>query len=133
MPWAPAEVEHARALGKSTDPAVKIARRDARSWRRLTRRRAIMEAADAVAANAAHSAYMNKELTGCGYTGNQEAAPPCCLKHDWPDRFSNLGNCTKSHRQLEGHLAGIRGHYAGTKTTECLRCRRAFSGARRHR
>ncbi len=88
----------AGSLGKSTDPAVKIALRDA----------LIVEAADDAAdvpgANAAHAACMKKELTGRGYTSTQEAALPYCVKHDWPDPFSSLGNCIKNHGRLEGAL-----------------------------
>ena len=88
----------AGSLGKSTDPAVKVALRGA----------LIIEAADDAAgvpgANAAHSACMKKELSGRGYTANQEAALPYCAKHDWPDPFTNLGSCVKNHGQLEGAL-----------------------------
>jgi hypothetical protein len=88
----------AGSLGKSTDPAVKIALRDA----------LIIEAADDAAnvpgANAAHAACMKKELDGRGYSANQEAALPYCVKHDWPDPFSNLGSCIHNHGRLEGAL-----------------------------
>ena len=88
----------AGSLGKSTDPQVKIALRDA----------LIVEAADDAAgvpgANAAHSECMKKELSTRGYTGAQEAALPYCVKHDWPDPFTSLGQCVQSHGRLEGAI-----------------------------
>jgi hypothetical protein len=88
----------AGSLGKSTDPAVKIALRDA----------LIVEAADDAAgvpgSNAAHSDCIRKDLSGRGYTAAQEAALPYCVKHDWPDPFTSLGTCVQSHGRLESQL-----------------------------
>ncbi|HEY9157026.1 hypothetical protein [Candidatus Binatus sp.] len=88
----------AGALGKSEDPAVKIALRDA----------LIAEAADDAAAvagsNKAHSDCIRKDLTSRGYTDNDMAALPYCVKHDWPSPFDSLGVCVKSHSRLEGVL-----------------------------
>ncbi len=88
----------AGSLGKSTDPQVKIALRDA----------LIVEAADDAAgvpgANAAHSECMKKELSTRGYSAAQEAALPYCVKHDWPDPFTSLGQCVQSHGRLEGAI-----------------------------
>ncbi|HUO68507.1 MAG TPA: hypothetical protein VMV37_13275 [Gammaproteobacteria bacterium] len=88
----------AGSLGKSSDPAVKIALRDA----------LIVEAADDAAgvpgANASHSECMKKELSGRGYSAAQEAALPYCVKHDWPDPFTSLGQCVQSHGRLEGAM-----------------------------
>jgi hypothetical protein len=88
----------AGSLGKSEDPQVKIALRDA----------LITEAADDAAAvagsNKAHSACIRKELTSRGYTDNDMASLPYCLKHDWPDPFTGLGVCVNNHSRLEGVL-----------------------------
>jgi hypothetical protein len=88
----------AGSLGKSTDPQVKIALRDA----------LITEAADDAAgvagANQPHSDCMKKDLSTRGYTDNNMAALPYCVKHDWPDPFTSLGLCVKNHSQLEGVL-----------------------------
>ena len=88
----------AGSLGKSEDPAVKIALRDA----------LIAEAADDAAAvagsNKAHSECIRKDLTSRGYTDNDMAALPYCVKHDWPSPFDSLGVCVKSHSRLEGAL-----------------------------
>jgi hypothetical protein len=86
----------AGALGKSEDPQVKIELRDA----------LITEAADDAAgvagSNKAHSDCLKKDLTSRGYTDNDMAALPYCVKHDWPDPFTSLGNCVKNHSRLEG-------------------------------
>jgi hypothetical protein len=86
----------AGSLGKSSDPQVKIALRDA----------LITEAADDAAgvagANQPHSDCMKKDLSARGYTDNDMAALPYCVKHDWPDPFTSLGLCVKNHSQLEG-------------------------------
>ena len=88
----------AGALGKSTDPQVKIALRNA----------LITEAADDAAgvagANQAHGDCMKKDLSARGYSDTDMAALPYCVKHDWPDPFTSLGTCVKSHSQLEGLL-----------------------------
>jgi hypothetical protein len=88
----------AGSLGKSEDPQVRIELRDA----------LITEAADDAAAvagsNKAHSDCMKKDLSTRGYTDNDMAALPYCVKHDWPDPFTSLGQCVKSHSRLEGAL-----------------------------
>ena len=88
----------AGSLGKSDDPQVKIALRNA----------LITEAADDAAgvagSNKAHSDCLKKDLSARGYSVNDMAALPYCVKHDWPDPFTNLGQCVKSHSRLEGAL-----------------------------
>ncbi|HLX03910.1 MAG TPA: hypothetical protein VKR28_00185 [Candidatus Binatus sp.] len=88
----------AGSLGKSTDPQVKIELRDA----------LITEAADDAAgvagANQVHSDCMKKDLSARGYSDTDMAALPYCVKHDWPDPFTSLGTCVKSHSRLEGAL-----------------------------
>jgi hypothetical protein len=88
----------AGSLGKSDDPQVKIALRDA----------LITEAADDAAgvagSNKAHSDCLKKDLSARGYSDNDMAALPYCVKHDWPDPFTSLGQCVKSHSRLEGAL-----------------------------
>jgi hypothetical protein len=88
----------AGSLGKSTDPQVKIELRDA----------LITEAADDAAgvagANQAHSDCIKKDLSARGYTSDEMAALPYCVKHDWPDPFTSLGTCVKSHSRLEGAM-----------------------------
>ncbi len=88
----------AGSLGKSEDPAVRIALRDA----------LITEAADDAAAvpgsGKAHSDCLRKDLTSRGLSENDMAALPYCVKHDWPDPFTSLGVCVKSHSRLEGAL-----------------------------
>jgi hypothetical protein len=88
----------AGSLGKSTDPQVKIELRDA----------LITEAADDAAgvagANQAHSDCMKKDLSARGYSDTDMAALPYCVKHDWPDPFTSLGTCVKSHSRLEGAM-----------------------------
>jgi hypothetical protein len=88
----------AGALGKSTDPQVKIALRNA----------LITEAADDAAgvagANQPHSDCLKKDLASRGFTDNDMAALPYCVKHDWPDPFTSLGVCVKSHSRLEGAM-----------------------------
>jgi len=88
----------AGALGKSTDPQVKIALRNA----------LITEAADDAAgvagANQSHSDCLKKDLSARGYSETDMAALPYCVKHDWPDPFTSLGTCVKSHSRLEGAM-----------------------------
>jgi hypothetical protein len=88
----------AGSLGKSEDPQVKIELRDA----------LITEAADDAAgvagSNKAHSDCLKKDLSARGYTDNDMAALPYCVKHDWPDPFTSLGTCVKSHSRLEGAM-----------------------------
>jgi hypothetical protein len=88
----------AGSLGKSDDPQVKIALRNA----------LITEAADDAAAvagtNKAHSDCIRKDLTARGLSDNDMASLPYCVKHDWPDPFTSLGVCVKSHSRLEGAL-----------------------------
>ncbi len=88
----------AGSLGKSDDPQVKIALRNA----------LITEAADDAAAvagsNKAHSDCIRKDLTSRGLSDNDMAALPYCVKHDWPDPFTSLGVCVKSHSRLEAAL-----------------------------
>ncbi len=88
----------AGSLGKSDDPQVKIALRNA----------LITEAADDAAAvagsNKAHSDCIRKDLTSRGLSDNDMAALPYCVKHDWPDPFTSLGVCVKSHSRLEAAM-----------------------------
>ncbi len=88
----------AGSLGKSDDPQVKIALRNA----------LITEAADDAAAvagtNKAHSDCIRKDLASRGLSDNDMASLPYCVKHDWPDPFTSLGVCVKSHSRLEGAL-----------------------------
>jgi hypothetical protein len=76
----------AGALGKSGDPAVRRALRDA----------LIIEGADAAAGNTSNKALeacIQKELKTRGYTDTQMAVLPECAKRDWPDPFTGLGSC----------------------------------------
>jgi hypothetical protein len=88
----------AGALGKSEDPQVKVALRNA----------LITEAADDAAgvagSNKAHSDCLKKDLSARGYSEDDMAALPYCVKHDWPDPFTSLGQCVKSHSRLEGAI-----------------------------
>jgi hypothetical protein len=88
----------AGSLGKSDDAQVKIALRNA----------LITEAADDAAgiagSNKAHSDCLKKDLSARGLSDNDMAALPYCVKHDWPDPFTSLGTCVKSHSRLEGAL-----------------------------
>ncbi len=88
----------AGSMGKSEDPQVKIELRDA----------LITEAADDAAgvagSNKAHSECMKKDLSARGYSETDMAALPYCVKHDWPDPFTSLGQCVKSHSRLEGAI-----------------------------
>ena len=69
----------AGALGKTTDPQVKIALRNA----------LITEAADDAAsvagANQPHADCLKKDLSGAQIIQRQMASLPYCVKHDWPD------------------------------------------------
>ena len=88
----------AGSLGKSEDPQVKIELRNA----------LITEAADdaagAAGSNKAHSDCMKKDLSARGYSDTDMAALPYCVKHDWPDPFTSLGTCVKSHSRLESAM-----------------------------
>ena len=88
----------AGSLGKSDDPQVKIALRNA----------LITEAADDAAVVAGskkgHSDCIRKDLTSRGMSNDEMNALPYCVKHDWPDPFTSLGVCVKSHSRLEGVL-----------------------------
>ncbi len=88
----------AGALGKSDDPAVRRALRDA----------LIIEAADDAAGLPgnlkAHSDCIKKELTTRGLSADQMAALATCVKNAWPDPFDNLGTCVTTHGRLEGAL-----------------------------
>jgi len=88
----------AGSLGKSDDPQVKIELRNA----------LITEAADDAAgvagSNKAHSDCLKKDLAARGYSDNDMAALPYCVKHDWPGPFVSLGVCVKSHSRLEGAM-----------------------------
>ena len=88
----------AGSLGKSTDPQVKIELRNA----------LITEAADDAAgvpgSNQAHSECLKKDLSTRGYSSDDMAALPYCVKHDWPDPFTSLGTCVKNHSRLEGAM-----------------------------
>jgi hypothetical protein len=88
----------AGSLGKSEDPTVKIALRNA----------LIIEAADDAAAVAgsskAHSDCIRKDLTTRGMSADEMSALPYCVKNDWPSPFTSLGVCVKNHSQLEGLL-----------------------------
>jgi hypothetical protein len=88
----------AGSLGKSEDPTVKIALRNA----------LIIEAADDAAAVAgsskAHSDCIRKDLTTRGMSADEMSALPYCVKNDWPSPFTSLGVCAKNHSQLEGLL-----------------------------
>jgi hypothetical protein len=88
----------AGSLGKSEDPAVKIALRNA----------LIIEAADDAASVAgsskAHSDCIRKDLTTRGMSSDEMNALPYCVKNDWPSPFTSLGVCVKNHSQLEGLL-----------------------------
>ena len=88
----------AGSLGKSNDPQVKIALRNA----------LITEAADDAAgvagANQPHAECLKKELSTRGYTDEELGALPYCITHDWPDPFTGLGQCVKSHGRLEGAI-----------------------------
>lgn len=88
----------AGSLGKSDDPGVKIALRNA----------LIIEAADDAAAVAgsskAHSDCIRKDLTTRGMSADEMSALPYCVKNDWPSPFTSLGVCVKNHSQLESLL-----------------------------
>ena len=88
----------AGSLGKSEDPTVKIALRNA----------LIIEAADDAAVVAgsskAHSDCIRKDLTTRGMSSDEMNALPYCVKNDWPSPFTSLGVCVKNHSQLEGLL-----------------------------
>lgn len=88
----------AGSLGKSKDPGVQAALRNA----------LIVEAADDAAGIGggaqAHSDCIQKDLTGRGYTSQQLAALPYCVKNDWPSPFTSLGVCVASHAKLESSL-----------------------------
>jgi len=83
----------AGALGKSSDPSVRQALRNA----------LIIEAADDAAApgGSTHPDCIQKDLTSRGYTQDQMAALPGCVRQDWPDPFTSLGSCVQSHGKIE--------------------------------
>jgi hypothetical protein len=85
----------AGTLGKSDDPQVRIALRNA----------LVAEAADDAArvagANQRHSDCLRKDLISRGYTGDELGALPYCVKYDWPDPFTSLGTSVESHSRLE--------------------------------
>jgi len=85
----------AGALGKSKDPGVQAALRNA----------LIVEAADDAAGVGSgakeHSDCIQKELSSRGYTSQQMAALPYCVKNDWPSPFTSLGVCVATHAKLE--------------------------------
>jgi hypothetical protein len=89
----------AGALGKSKDPGVQAALRNA----------LIVEAADDAAGvgggSKEHSDCIQKELTGRGYTAQQLTTLPYCVKNDWPTPFTSLGVCVQSHAKLEAGLS----------------------------
>jgi hypothetical protein len=79
----------AGALGKAGDPSV----------RRALRNALIIEAADAAAGNTTNKALescIQKELKDRGYTDTQMAVLPECVRSDWPDPFTSLGQCVKN-------------------------------------
>ncbi len=88
----------AGSLGKSKDPGVQAALRDA----------LIVEAADDAAGLGGgakgHVDCIQKDLTSRGYTAEQLSALPYCVKNDWPSPFTSLGQCVKSHARLEAGL-----------------------------
>jgi len=88
----------AGSLGKSKDPGVQAALRNA----------LIVEAADDAAGIGAgaqgHVDCIQKELTGRGYTSQQMAALPYCVKNDWPSPFTSLGTCVATHAKLESSM-----------------------------
>jgi hypothetical protein len=87
----------AGALGKSKDPGVQAALRNA----------LIVEGAGDAAGvgggSKEHSDCIQKELSGRGYT-SQLSALPYCVKNDWPTPFTSLGVCVASHAKLEAGL-----------------------------
>ncbi|MGH7815468.1 MAG: hypothetical protein ACREQI_15880 [Candidatus Binataceae bacterium] len=88
----------AGALGKTHDPAMQFALRDA----------LILEAADdagnVAGANQSHSACMRKALTASGFDAAEMEVLPYCVKHDWPDPFDDLGVCVEHHARLQNAL-----------------------------
>jgi len=88
----------AGALGKSKDPGVQSALRNA----------LIVEAADDAAGigggSKSHSDCIQKELTSRGYTPEELSALPYCVMNDWPTPFTSLGVCVRNHAKLEAGL-----------------------------
>jgi hypothetical protein len=88
----------AGALGKTKDPGVKAALRDA----------LIVEAADDAAGYGegakGHVDCIQKELTKRGYTKEEMDALPYCVKNDWPSPFTSLGVCVHHHARLQAGL-----------------------------
>ena len=84
----------AGALGKTSDPAVQIALRNAE----------IIEAADAAAGVPGSSKSlqecMQKSLTGRGYSKSQMTVLPECTKQDWPSPFTSLGQCVHAKGKM---------------------------------
>ncbi|HVA81820.1 MAG TPA: hypothetical protein VNF29_12915 [Candidatus Binataceae bacterium] len=85
----------AGALAKTKDYGVRTALRQS----------LIQEAADDAAGvegkNPSHADCMQKELSKAGYTTDQMAVLPECVKHDWPDPLDDLGDCVKNKAHLE--------------------------------
>jgi hypothetical protein len=84
----------AGALGKTSDPAVQIALRNAE----------IIEAADAAAgvpgSSKALQDCMQKFLNGRGYNKSQMTVLPECTKQDWPSPFTSLGQCVHARGKM---------------------------------
>ena len=84
----------AGALGKTADPAVQIALRNAE----------IIEAADAAAGVPGSSKSlqecMQKSLTGRGYNKSQMTVLPECTKQDWPSPFTSLSQCVHARGKM---------------------------------
>jgi hypothetical protein len=84
----------AGAMGKSSDPAVEIALRNAE----------IVEAADAAAgvpgASKSLQDCMQKFLVGRGYNKSQMRVLPECVKQDWPSPFTSLGECVHDRGKM---------------------------------
>ena len=121
----------AGSLGKSEDPQVKIALRNAliteavydvgEDERGVLFAEAFLpggisqcdphrqdqdkaDAAGVAGANKPHAECLKKDLTARGYTDDDLGALPYCIAHDWPDPFTGLGQCVKSHGRLEGAI-----------------------------
>ncbi|MGO9452820.1 MAG: hypothetical protein ACLQDV_17555 [Candidatus Binataceae bacterium] len=86
------------ALGKSQDPGVQAALRNAMFVEGAD------DAAGIASGNKGHSDCIQKELVGRGYTATQLAALPYCVKNDWPGPLTSLGSCVQGHARLEAGL-----------------------------
>jgi hypothetical protein len=84
----------AGALGKTSDPAVQQALRNAE----------IIEAADAAAgvpgSSKALQDCVQKFLSGRGYNKSQMTVLPECAKQDWPSPFTSLGQCVHARGKM---------------------------------